>query len=250
MKIYYDQNGITIYHGDCAAILPQLKAAGVKVEIAVTSPPYNLNKKASGGGSSKRSYEGWYADEVPERTYQAQQAIVIDALCDFCESSVFYNHRVRYAWHGRNSFRVPANVYHPMQWLNQFPIWCEVIWYRQGTTGHANGRFRLADERIYQIKKPRKWYDHGLGTVWTMLPVRDSEHVCPFPIELPERCILSATDPGDCVIDPYMGSGTTGMACIKHGRSFIGIEADEKSCEMAANSFRGSPSGTQEVLFA
>lgn len=221
----------TLYLGDCREILATIPEKSC--EIAVTSPPYNLAKKASGGGTSKRSYEGWYPDELPERLYRARQVELIESLIRVCRSSIFYNHRIRFAWHARNEFRVPSNIYHPTAWLEQFPLWAEVIWDRGGTTGHANGRFRLSDERIYQIGKPAKWHDKGFTTVWRMTPERSIDHVCPFPLELPRRCIVSATDLGDCVIDPYMGSGTTGVACEIEGRSFIGIEKDPASFDIA-----------------
>jgi site-specific DNA-methyltransferase (adenine-specific) len=221
----------TLYQGDCREILKNLP--DVSAEIAVTSPPYNLNKKASGGGNSKKSYDGWYPDEVPERLYRAEQIVVIEQLLRICRSSVFYNHRIRFAWHSRNDFRVPSNIYHPLHWLSDFPIWSEIIWDRASTTGHGNGRFRLADERIYQIAKPKKWFDQGYTTIWKMVPERSGEHVCAFPEELPTRCILSTTEEGDTVIDPFMGSGTTGVAALKHGRKFVGIEADPKYFDLS-----------------
>ena len=65
-------------HGDCLEILPTL--ADGSVDLVVTSPPYNLNKVASGGGSSKRNYDGWYPDDLPESDYQEQQRKVISVL--------------------------------------------------------------------------------------------------------------------------------------------------------------------------
>ncbi len=224
----------TLYLADCLDVLPEVSA-----EITVTSPPYNLNKKASGGGSSKGDYEGWYADDLPEPVYQDQQREVIKALLKSCNSSVFYNHRVRYAWHSRNKFRTPSKIYHPMDWLRDFPIWCEIIWSRKSTSGHANGRFRLADERIYQIGKPKKFYDKGWGTVWVMSPSTNEGHVCTFPLELPKRCIQSTTCPGDTVLDPYMGVGTTGIVAIRSGCKFIGIERDPDYFELAVQNIQG-----------
>ena len=55
---------------------------------------------------------------------------------------------------------------------------------------------------------------------------RENPHPCPIPIELAERIILSTTQPGDTVCDPFMGSGTVGVACANLNRNFIGIELD------------------------
>ena len=224
-------NDATLYRGDCHEVLAAMPSSSCT--IGMTSPPYNLNKRGSGGGTSTKSYADWYPDERPERLYRAEQVLLIEHALRVCQSSLFYNHRIRFAWHARNEFRLPSNIYHPLQWLDQFPIWAEVIWDRGGTTGHANGRFRLADERIYQIGKPSKWFDQGYTTVWRVRPERAVDHVCPFPIELPTRCILSATERGDTVIDPYMGSGTTGVAAARLGRKFVGIEIEPRSFDLA-----------------
>ena len=234
----------TLYHGDCLQILPTLD----KVDAVVTSPPYNLNKAASGGGSSKRDYDGWYADDMPEDKYQDWQRAVIDAALSVCRGSLFYNHRIRYAWHSRNKYRTASNTYNPIDWLSEYPMWCEIIWHRGGTTGHANGRYRLADERIYQIGKPLVFTDKGYTTVWNITPSKNDGHVCSFPIELPKRCIETSTDIGHVVADPFMGSGTTGVACANLGRKFIGIEIERKYFDIACE--RIDAAYSQMRLFA
>lgn len=93
-----------------------------------------------------------------------------------------------------------------------------------GTSGHANNRCRMADERIYQIGKPHKFHDMGYTTVWQIPPSRNTGHVCSYPEELVKRCLLMTTDEGDTVLDPFMGSGTTGVVAVELGRKFIGIE--------------------------
>ena len=60
---------IKLINDDCLSVMRSM--AGNSVDITVTSPPYNLNKRASGGGSSNRNYDGWYADDMPEEEYQS-----------------------------------------------------------------------------------------------------------------------------------------------------------------------------------
>ena len=66
----------------------------------------------------------------------------------------------------------------------------------------------------------------------------ETEHPAVFPVLLAEWCIKGWAKPCGTILDPFTGSGTTGVACIKTGRKFIGIEIDEKYCEIAANRLR------------
>jgi site-specific DNA-methyltransferase (adenine-specific) len=74
-----------------------------------------------------------------------------------------------------------------------------------------------------------------LTTVWRITPrPQGIDHPCPFPIEIPSRIIQMYSLPGHTVIDPFMGSGTTLVAAKNLGRRAIGIELEEKYCEIAA----------------
>jgi len=229
----------TLYLGDCLEILPSLP----KADCAVTSPPYNLVREWTGGGpkSSMKSledrYEDWYEDSMLEEDYQSWQKSVVQALLDRCNGSVFYNHKVRYALKRRNA------IYHPLDWLREFPIWCEIVWDRTGGQGGNSGRYIVSHELIYQIGRPKIWRGSGcLMTVWRFPPEHIDGHVCAFPAELPRRCISPTTLPDDLVLDPFMGSGTTGVACMQLGRKFIGIEIEKKyfdiACERIENAQR------------
>jgi DNA modification methylase len=179
-----------------------------------------------------RRYAEWYPDDLPEDQYQDDQKQIIRLLLERCIGSIFYNHRPRFAWHSRNKYRVPSNVYHPWDWLREFPIWHEIIWDRGGG-GKPNFRCPQADERIYQIGRPKQWNDIGLTSVWRIAPDSGSGHVCAFPLELPRRCIAISTSENDLILDPYMGSGTTGVAAFEMGRKFIGIEREQKYFDIA-----------------
>lgn len=226
----------TLYLGDCLEVMPGLEP----VDWAVTSPPYNLNKLHSSGNATKQSkrmtekYRDWYDDDMPELDYQCWQNTVLTELVKIVKNSIFYNHRIRYAWHGRNKNQPPSMVYHPMDWLRSFPIWCEIIWDRAGASA-PTGRFGQGHELIYQIGRPTRQKlkkSYGITDVWRISPERAEGHVCAFPVGLVKKCLI-VTDRGDSVADPFMGSGTTGVACMELGRKFIGIEIDEKYFDIA-----------------
>lgn len=75
--------------------------------------------------------------------------------------------------------------------------------------------------------------EHCKNTVFKFPCGRNKIHPTQKPIELFERFILASSNEGDIVLDPFMGSGTTGVACKNHNREFIGVEKDEKYFELA-----------------
>lgn len=72
----------------------------------------------------------------------------------------------------------------------------------------------------------------AVGDAWRFPPERNAEHPAPFPVAVPLRCI--EVSPGDTVLDPFVGSGTTLRAAKDLGRKAIGIEIEERYCELAA----------------
>lgn len=233
-KIEKIGENVTIILGDCLEVMKTMEDKSV--HCVITSPPYNLIREWSGGGrqsrlkSLEKRYKIWYDDNMTEEQYQKRQKEVIKEMIRACRGSIFYNHKIRYCYKRRNC------IYHPLDWLREFPIWCEIIWDRCSGGGGNNVRYLHADERIYQIQKPHYFNaDIGYTSVWRF-PTNENihnPHPAPFPIELPLRCINSCTRSGDVILDPYMGSGTTGVACIRTGRNFIGIEIEPKYYEIA-----------------
>jgi len=81
--------------------------------------------------------------------------------------------------------------------------------------------------------------------IWKIAPEHKRQHPAPFPIKLAERCIKLLSFEQDTILDPFMGSGTTGVACKNLNRNFIGIEISQKYCEMAKKRI----DNTQGTLF-
>lgn len=71
------------------------------------------------------------------------------------------------------------------------------------------------------------------SNVWYIPPEHDRSHPAPFPLELPERLLKLYSWQDDVILDPFMGSGTTAVACEKFNRRWIGIDLSEDYCKMA-----------------
>ena len=234
MKISF-LNG-DMYLGDCLDVLSDLPKRCA--EIAITSPPYNLQctKERQHTTATSRAmsskFDEWYEEIGSEKEYQDNQRRMLDLLVGATNSSVFYNHKIRYAWHNRNKYRHQNRMYHPLQWIDH-PIWSEIIWDRGGI-GNPTSRYHVCDERIYQIGKPKKWSNpRALKSIWRITPTRNQEHPCSFPSQLVWNCMETTTTEGDTVIDPYMGSGTVAICAIRNKRRFIGIEKSQKYFDAA-----------------
>lgn len=228
-----------LWRGDCLATLRGMGPD--TINWCVTSPPYNLNKEhhTSPNAATKtnrvmsKKYGDWYSDDMPEAEYQQGQRDVINELLRVCTDSIFYNHRIRYAWHSRNKNAPACRVHHPMHWLSDFEIWAEIVWDRAGGST-PTGRYQQAHELIYQIRKPlRVKKSLGMLDVWRMPPAKSGGHVCAFPEQLPMNCLLPHAIQGESVIDPYMGSGTVGVVANRLGLRFVGIEREARYFDLA-----------------
>lgn len=112
---------------------------------------------------------------------------------------------------------------------------------------------------VTEVKRDRldrqEWSDWGSRAVWQLASVRANDiHEAQFPMELARRVIRLLSDPGDTVLDPFMGSGTTALAAQELGRNFIGIERDatyarlaRKRVKAAAAQLMRDTEATQEV---
>ena len=118
--------------------------------------------------------------------------------------------------------------------LEGFPVRQIIIWKRKGGINFNPGYFLPTYEVIYVIAKQGFKLEKGVnkwGDVWEITQDTKNPHPASFPLELAERVIQAC--PGDMVIDPFMGSGTTAIAAIKHNKHYCGIELAESYLELA-----------------
>jgi site-specific DNA-methyltransferase (adenine-specific) len=256
LKPYYEDEkaGIVIYHGDCRDVIDALPI----VDCIVTSPPYNQMssltatpsgtwaQSTGGAGFVQKWIEHGYTDDMPEAEYQQWQRDVFAALIGRASvtASLFYNHQIRWR---------DGECVHPVDWFKPegWALRQEIVWDRAGGMMMNARMFCRFDERIlwFVREATNEWQWNqasvGHGTIWRIAREQQQqgkEHPVEYPKEIPARCIAATTDAGDIVLDPFMGSGTTLRAAKDLGRKAIGIEIEERYCEIASKRL------SQEVL--
>ena len=188
----------TLYHADCRDVLPTLP----KFDLLLTDPPYGIgvNKMQLGNGKRKlfRGDLDW--DEAPP------DAETISALMAACAQSIVW---------GGNYFALPASR-------------CWLVWDKcTGANSFADAELAWTDiDSCVRLIK-HAWVGANARD-------RDQERVHPTqkPLAVMAWCLTHAPA-AKSVFDPYMGSGTTGVACAQSGRSFTGIERERKYFDIA-----------------
>lgn len=226
MTPYYQDDHCTIYHGDCLEVLPEITG----VDLVFTSPPYN---KGSDGTSKGKEWSrlangyGVHDDNMSDAEYVAwQQQVVTLCMGTLTDTgALFYQHK---------PIAKGERFINPMRLIpDQFAIRQIVTWVRAG--GFQRDGYHLCPEYEWVLVVPQDGWrvaDRSVGDCWNVAPSIDAQHPASFPIQLP-KIAIRASDPGT-ILDPFMGSGTTLRAAKDLGRKAIGIEIEEKYCEIAA----------------
>lgn len=207
MTPYYDQDGITIYHGDCRDVLPTISDT---VALVLGDPPYGISIVDGAGhiGAEAMTSVGTYlpvhGDDEP-----------------FDPTPLLKYERV-ILW--------GANYY-----ADKLPVsggW--IVWDKD--LGLNTTNFSDAELAWTNISGSVRVFRH----LWKGM-LKDSErtqrrvHPTQKPVALMRWILERWSEPGDLILDPYMGSGPIAQACHEMGRRYIGIEIEEQYCEIAVN---------------
>jgi modification methylase len=207
------------------------------IDLAVTSPPYNL-KNSTGNGMKDGRGGKWanaalqkgyshYDDNMPHDEYVQWQRDCLTEMYRLIkdDGAIFYNHK----------WRVQDGLLQDRQDIvSGFPVRQIIIWRRKGGINFNTGYFLPTYEVIYLIAKPKFKLipkANGVGDVWEFTQEMKNGHPAPFPVALIDR-IISSTN-SQIILDPFMGSGTTTVVAMGHKRHFIGIELSPDYCGMA-----------------
>ena len=238
----------------CMEALPFLqKIPSGSSELVITSPPYNLRNSTGGfwratdgssrwsGAGLRRGYDS-HDDNMPRDQYVQWQRDCVAEMVRIVghRGAVFYNHKPR-VQAGR--LETPDDI------VRGFPVRQIIIWNRKGGLNFNEGYFLPTYEFIYLICGPGFKLRPGanrFGDVWTIAPEQGNDHPAPFPIEIPDR-ILSSVET-EMVIDPFMGSGTVGVAAKRHGIKYLGCDISPQYIAMAEQRIEHDPGQRQSKL--
>lgn len=219
--------------GDCLEVMKDIPDKSV--DLTITSPPFNLGRVHHTGNKRHIPYQ----DNLPETTYQDWQTEALNEIYRITKNagSLFYHHKNRI----KDNIQIS-----PYEWLlkTNWIIKQELVWFN-GSQNFDKIRFYPMTERIYWLSRGTKtdFYNninaHDLFK-WKAEGI-NKEHTRVFPIKLVSD-VLRCFSKANIILDPFLGSGTTAVACKYLKRNFIGIEINPKYCEIARQRLR------QEVL--
>jgi DNA modification methylase len=210
VKPYYEQDGITIYHGDCRDVLPSLIADAV-----VTDPPYGLGE-VSGTTTKKRAKNNYASDFVDTEEYVREVVVpALDLALSRCGGRGVVTPGIRC-----------LSLYSRPRDVGGF--------YQPAAVGMGPWGFASYNPVLFYGKDPHA----GKHITATMVPLTerpsDDRHPCAKPISACRWMVGKATYQSETIIDPFAGVGSMLVAAKHMYRKAIGIEISERYCEIAA----------------
>lgn len=256
-----------ILAGDCRDLLPQLPDECI--DLIVTSPPYADQRRHVYGGIPPDEYVDWFLPiaaelkrvlkptgsfvlNIKERVVNGERhTYVIELILKMREQGWLWTEE--YIWHKKNTY--------PGKWPNrfrdawerclhftkqrQFKMFQEAVMVPMGDWRHERLR-KLSENDLHRDvsrvgsgfgKRVANWIGREWAYPTNVLHMAtecyNRNHAATFPVDLPAWFIKLFTEPGDVVLDPFMGSGTTAVACVRLGRKYIGFELNPQYVEVA-----------------
>lgn len=222
-------DGVTLYLGDCLALWPEIG----RVDHVVSDPPYEAvmheHKKAAArrirtdGRDELKSLDFAPIDEIRQK--------VADLCAEYCDGWSLL-------------FCAPEGVARWADAINatsaKYKRAC--VWVKPDSTPQLNGMGPAMGAENFVAswcgKGHSRWNAGGKRGVYTHLTNpsnRDGRHPTEKPLALMSELIVDFTSPNQLIFDPFMGSGTTGVACARTGRRFVGIEMKPEYFEIACD---------------
>jgi site-specific DNA-methyltransferase (adenine-specific) len=200
---YYQDDAVTLYHGDCREILPSLVA-----NLIVTDPPFNVGKDY-----------GTYKDRMEDSEYEVMMRMVAAAA-------------ERHGW--------VAPFVQLRLFLDILGPQAVTVVVRRGARGPYRFGWSNQHELLLALGKPNRcvpdlWDDIRLKGEGYFFREEDYGNPGYTPYQILARLVALLSEPGELIVDPFMGTGTTVHAAKAQGRRAVGIELNERDCEIAAS---------------
>ena len=242
-----DDSSVVLLHGDALELMPEFELE--TVDCIWTDPPYLLSNGGISCSAGRRVL-------VDKGEWDKSNGLTEDMA--FCDSWI---EACRQLLKPAGCIWVSGTLHiHPIVGVSLlksgFRILNDIVWQKPNPPPNLGCRtFTHSTELVYWATKAPKGGKHRytfnyremksenggkqMKTVWDYTAPgadekRHGKHPTQKPVELIRRCIRASTNPGDLVLDPFVGSGSTGIAAVLEGRRFVGIDADERYLEVAA----------------
>jgi DNA modification methylase len=189
----------TLYLGDCAALMPYLE----RVPAVLTDPPYGIGRVS--GGSGKHGTRKW-GGEFDLRWDRAPSALMLEAMLRAADHHI--------VWGGN--------------FLPLGPAKCFLVWDKGAC--FKNRRYAEAELAWTSLRSNTRIF---VRDPLAKRDYKDKVHPTQKPLVLMLWCIELLPKGCHTVLDPFMGSGTTGVACARLGKRFVGIEREERFFDLA-----------------
>lgn len=214
----------TLYCGDCYEILKEIETNSVT--LIHTDPPYLIHS----GVQNAKMYKEKGINKTQEKLVEAKISDSFDynIFREFERVCKTINFQI---WCSKKQFITYLQMADKNKWN-----WQDIMLYRNNALPNVNGKYQDKDYLVH-LWKGRKltgtYHQKITDYHWNIGGIKEYEHPALKPLEPIINLLQIGSNEGDVVLDPFMGTGTTGVACVKTNRKFIGIEMDEKYFNMA-----------------
>ena len=230
MKPYYQDDLVTLYHGDCRDVLPDVG----DVELLLTDPPYSV----SGAKNFDRSARGKGVRRLDFFTGDQDWATMTTGVVERVALAAV-KARSAFVWCGHRQFGHLVDWFEAEGWTTKPLAWRKMCPIPAPPGVGFDSALELC---VYAHRDGRKWIPKTGDKTPNVIDADGYRHGRPGKVDHPtqkplrtmEIPLLVATDPGDLVLDPFAGSGTSLVVAKVNGRRAIGIELEERYCEVTA----------------
>lgn len=275
MRPYFTDDSTTLYHGDAATVLATLPDGSA--DCIVTSPPYlGLRDYGVAGQIGAESSPAEYVAALVAVFHEARRVLADDGTLwlnlgdsyDSAKNLLGIPWRVAFAlqddgwilrndiiWHKSNAMpesvtdRLSNRHEHLFMLSKSQRYWFDLDPIREpheSTPDRAGGTALRGQKAIRPSGPNSGAYSEGgrnPGDVWTIASQPFGEaHFATMPPALAERCVRAGCKPGGTVLDPFSGSGTTGLAAARHGRRYVGIDLNREYLDLSLRTRLAQPS--------